>query len=96
MNNEEIRQFLINKAVWYSQRCYGGGLKYQAIEDVAHDHFHSIYPSGMEELFYEDYRERFLNYLIGDDEALTESEMEHRLFIKFNSFPCLYGFFTAQ
>lgn len=77
MNNEEIRQGLINKAVVYSRSYHGGGLKYQAIEDVAHEQFHSIFPCGMERLFYEDYRERYFNYLIGDDEALTESEKEH-------------------
>lgn len=73
MDYEEIRQRIINKAVKYAIEFESS--KYKALASVAAEiHAFSKY-NGLRVLFKTNYRERFFDYVLGNEEALTADEI---------------------
>lgn len=73
MTVEEIRQLIISRAVTYSKE-YSVSI-FKAITDYAHSLYHFSTARGLHTLYSSGYRERFYDFVLGDDKALNTSEL---------------------
>lgn len=73
MDHEEIRQRIIGEAIRYAMNYSLSA--YKALNDIALRFYNFSSSRGLNVLFKTNYRERFFDYVLGNEKALTAEEI---------------------